>query len=152
LGHIKKDGFLLKRQAGNQNVPDGNNVRERQAQMAAETQPERAFAFLMNAEVRERQTQKVETPLCIMVKLVNYTEKPDEVNFILDSGASDHLVNNINLFSVYANLNLNVAIEIAKRGEFVNATAKGQVKLNNSGSKHYTACCIVRKSRTICYP
>jgi len=126
LGHIKKNCFLLKRQAVNRNVPDGNNVRERQAQMATETQPERAFAFLMNAEVSERQTQKVETQqkcgFAFMVKLVNYTKKPDEVNFILDSGASDHLVNNINLFSECENLNLNVA-EIAKRGEFVYATA-----------------------------
>jgi len=43
-------------------------------------------------------------------------------------------VNNINLFSEYENLNLNVTIEIAKRGEFVYATAKVQVKLNHSGS------------------
>jgi len=123
IGAYKKDCFLLKMQAGNQNVPDGNNVREGQAQMVTETQPERAFAFLMNAEVRERQTQKVEKQqkceFAFMVKLVNYTEKSDEVNFILDSGASDHLVNNINLFSEYENLNLNVAFEIAKRGEFV---------------------------------
>jgi len=86
LGHIKKDCFLLKRQAGNQNVPDGNNVREGQAQMATERQPERAFAFLMNAEVREGQTQKVETQQKCAFALVNYTEKTDEIIFILDSG------------------------------------------------------------------
>uniref|UniRef100_A0A034VMB1 Copia protein n=1 Tax=Bactrocera dorsalis TaxID=27457 RepID=A0A034VMB1_BACDO len=138
LGHIKKDCFFLKRQAGgNQNVHVQSNVRERQAQMATATQPERSFAFMMNVTVSEKQTQKAATQLdcafAFMMKLANSSEKTDGVDFILDSGASDHIVNDITVFSEYENINPSVAIEIAKRGEFVYATAKGQVSLNSSG-------------------
>nr|XP_041630463.1 cation-independent mannose-6-phosphate receptor isoform X2 [Drosophila kikkawai] len=138
LGHMKKDCFFLKRQAGgNQNIHAQSNVRERQAQMATATQPERSFAFMTNLAVRERQTQMAAAqPDCafaFMMKLANSSEQTDGVDFILDSGASDHIVNDITLFSEYENINPSVAIEIAKRGEFVYATAKGLVSLNSSG-------------------
>jgi len=58
LGHMKKDCFFLKRQAGgNQNVHVQSNVRERQAQMTTATQPERSFAFMKNVAVSERLAQ-----------------------------------------------------------------------------------------------
>jgi len=77
--HLKKDCFLLKRQP-NQNFTE-NKRKDGQAQMAtaATAQAERSFAF--------------------MLKNATSISKSSEAEFILDSGASDHLINDTALFS-----------------------------------------------------
>lgn len=114
LGHLKKDCFFLKRQAGNQNVAGENSGKEKQAQAARASQPDRGFAFMM------RQGKE--------------NTNASEVEFILDSGASDHLIKDATLFSEYEHLTSHVPIEVAKCGEYIHATAKGVVNLSSSGN------------------
>jgi len=111
-GHLKKDCFLLKRQNFSE-----NKRKDGQAQMAtaATAQAERSFAFMLRNATKN--------------------SKSSEAEFILDSGASDHLINDTALFSEYERLRSNVAIEIAKRGEFIYATAKGVVNLISYGKQ-----------------
>lgn len=113
-GHLKRDCFLLKRQVGNQNFASDISGQEKQAQIAT-TNSERGFAFMIRKE--------------------NINKNMGLIEFILDSGASDHLINDMSLFSEHENLQNHIAIEIAKRGEYIHATVKGVVNLTSSGRK-----------------
>lgn len=48
---------------------------------------------------------------------------------MLDSGASDHNINDENLFFDYVNLESPIKIAVAKCGEYIHATKQGKVKL-----------------------
>jgi len=103
-GHFKKDCFIFKRGLENKD-------KEKHAQ-AANVETGRSFAFML------RQGR-------------NYTGDGD-VSFILDSGASDHMINNINLFLTYSTLDTPIEIAIAKQGAYIYASAKGTVQLRSN--------------------
>ena len=57
-------------------------------------------------------------------------------NFLLDSGASDHLINQDKIFSSYTELNPPINISFAKNGVFIMATKKGKIDVvTNIGIK-----------------
>jgi len=69
-----------------------------------------------------------ERSFAFMLRNATSNSKSSEAEFIL--------INDTALFSEYERLPSNVAIEIAKRGEFIYATAKGVVNLNSCGNQN----------------
>lgn len=55
-----------------------------------------------------------------------------EVSFILDSGATDHIVNNADLFDVYVDLDKPIEIATAKVGTSVKAMKSGRIKIKTN--------------------
>ena len=65
----------------------------------------------------------------------NIEENLDSQDFLIDSGASDHIVNNDEYFIEWTNLNPPIKIEVAKKGETILATKRGTIKVEtNTGS------------------
>ena len=63
-------------------------------------------------------------------------ENGDKEIFILDSGASDHLINKEELYSNFIELQPPIKISVAKNGTFINATKKGTINvISNKGIK-----------------
>ena len=113
-GHIKKDCYYYKRTQ--------QDERQRTVQAVEITQPSTSnaantssFAFMTG----------------------NYQfENGDKEIFILDSGASDHLINNEESFSNFIELQPPIKISVAKNGTFINATKKGTINvISNKGIK-----------------
>jgi len=57
-----------------------------------------------------------------MIRTENINKNMGLIKFILDSGASDHFINDMSLFSENESLQNHIAIEIEKRGEYIHAT------------------------------
>ena len=53
----------------------------------------------------------------------------DTITFLLDSGASDYIINDDKLFLNFVYLDPLIKISVAKHGVFINATKKGQVNV-----------------------
>lgn len=53
----------------------------------------------------------------------------NEIKFLLDSGATDHLVNSLDFFTFIEDLKPPSKITIAKRGEYIMATKRGNMEL-----------------------
>lgn len=65
-----------------------------------------------------------------MIRHGTNLKKAGDISFILDSGASDHMINDKNLFVDYIDyIESPVEISVAKRGEYIYATAKGIMRL-----------------------
>lgn len=61
-------------------------------------------------------------------------ENSERLIFLLDSGASDHLINSDKEFSSVIELNPPMKISVAKNGEFITATKKGKIHvMSNTG-------------------
>jgi len=117
-GHFKKDCFIFKRGLENKD-------KEKHAQVV-NVETGRSFAFML------RQGR-------------NYTGDGD-ISFILDSGASDHMISNINLFSTYSTLGTPIEIAIAKQGAYI---CKGNSPTpKQSKFEHYTGKCPVLQGCT----
>ena len=61
--------------------------------------------------------------------LISETGASEKVRFILDSGATDHIVNRLDVFTTVENLAIPLQISIAKKGEKIAATKKGVIKI-----------------------
>lgn len=55
----------------------------------------------------------------------------DKITFLLDSGASDHIINRAEFFTDYINLLIPIKISVAKVGEFILATKRGSIKVTS---------------------
>ncbi|KAH8341604.1 hypothetical protein KR059_011697 [Drosophila kikkawai] len=66
-----------------------------------------------------------------MVNEVQGNLPVDKCGFILDSGASDHLINDESLFIDSVNLVPPLKIAVAKQGEYIYASKRGIVRLRN---------------------
>uniref|UniRef100_A0A6V7JQH5 Retrovirus-related Pol polyprotein from transposon TNT 1-94-like beta-barrel domain-containing protein n=1 Tax=Bracon brevicornis TaxID=1563983 RepID=A0A6V7JQH5_9HYME len=53
----------------------------------------------------------------------------DKLTFVLDSGATDHIVTQLNNFTTVKDLNVPVKISIAKRGETITALKRGEMSV-----------------------
>ena len=64
----------------------------------------------------------------------NIDETGNNITFILDSGASDHLINREDLTESFIELQPPMKISVAKNGAFVTATKKGKLNvISNMG-------------------
>jgi len=86
-----------------------------------------------NENNKQVHTATTKPGFAFMLKSVNqYNNNLNlNLNFILDSGATDHLINNESLFVDYADLETPIKIAVAKRGEYIFATKRGVVRLEN---------------------
>ncbi|CAG9137645.1 unnamed protein product [Plutella xylostella] len=104
--HFKKDcRFYKKTQSGGQNQPSGSGGPKRAAN---HVQPcddnEGSFAFMLsNCKLPESNSHSTKT----------------EISFLLDSGATDHIVNTLDVFSSYTELSSPLKIGVAKDGESI---------------------------------
>lgn len=105
-GHFKKDCFIFKKLQNNQNKENSTKAQ------TATVQSNTGFAFMLQ-------------------RMANSANK-NSVEFILDSGASDHMVNDINLLINSIHLEQPIAIAIAKCDEYIYATKRGTVVLQNN--------------------
>ncbi|KAH8350659.1 hypothetical protein KR084_002979, partial [Drosophila pseudotakahashii] len=67
-----------------------------------------------------------------MVKEVQENSGVDKCGLILDSGASDHLINDESLFIDSVELVPPLKIAVAKKGEYIYASKRGIVRLRNN--------------------
>lgn len=111
-GHIKRNCFAYKRISDNRSQEN-----HKQAQMAA-VQSDRGFAFMLRRD-----------PIY---------SKEGNIYFLLDSGASDHIIKDETLYADCINLDPPVKIAVAKMGQYIYAQKKGIVKLCNNFSDNIT--------------
>lgn len=61
------------------------------------------------------------------------TDVPEnKVSFILDSGASDHIINREDLFNTFSDISTPLKISVAKSGQFISATKKGTINVTSN--------------------
>lgn len=112
-GHFKRDCFFHKKaQEYNQ------SQRQRTVQTVQLNPPEnQSFAFMLGSHHY-------------------YKENKDKITFILDSGASDHIINRADLSANFSSLVTPIKISVAKNGQYVTATKKGSLEVfSNMGFK-----------------
>ncbi|CAK9797987.1 Copia protein, partial [Anthophora quadrimaculata] len=111
-GHKIKDCYYYKR---NQQY---NEERKRSIQTVQITEPsgsqENTSGFAFMAGNNETQNSK------------------GKITFLLDSGASDHIIKTDKLFSKYVMLQPPVKISVAKVGTFITATKKGNINVTSN--------------------
>lgn len=114
-GHIKRNCYHYKRELQYQNPDRKRTVQTIQVtQPSASTSENSSFAFMIG----DYQYEKVE----------------NTITFVLDSGASDHLVNRDDLFASFTELKNPLKISIAKNEAFITATKKGTINvISNMG-------------------
>jgi len=102
LGHMKKDCYGYKKQINNENNKQVHS---------ATTKP--GFAFMLKSVHQNNNNLNV------------------NLNLILESGATNHLINDESLFADYADLETPIKIVVAKHGEYIFATKRGVVRLEH---------------------
>jgi len=112
-GHFQKDCFKFKKLR-----PSNNKENEKQVQ-AASVIPQQGIAFMIR-------------------RVISHSAISGGVSFILDSGASDHIINNKSLYADHIDVESPIGIAVAKCGEYVYATSKGIVKLRSSSQVDVT--------------
>lgn len=110
-GHIKKNCYYYKK-----GMQYKSAERRRTIQTVQVTQPSNnensGFAF--------------------MVGDYQYENMDNTITFVLDSGASDHLVNRDDVFTSFTDLNNPLKISIAKNETFISATKKGTINVTSN--------------------
>lgn len=59
----------------------------------------------------------------------------NDITFLLDSGATDHIVNNQDFFSAYTQITSPLKINIAKTGAFIHALGRGRIDVTSNLGK-----------------
>lgn len=99
----KRDCYYFKRTINQKNTPDRTRT-------------------IQTVEINQGSTSDDFSGFAFMTGDYQQENDDDKVSFLLDSGASDHIINRDDLFIAYENLNTPVKISIAKNGEFISAT------------------------------
>lgn len=112
-GHMKNDCYYYKRNNKPNNADRTRTVQAVKLTQASDSNEFSGFAF-MTADYQEQ-----------------YLDK-NKITFILDSGASDHIINREDLFTSSTDLNTPLKISIAKTGAFISATKKGILNVTSN--------------------
>ena len=56
----------------------------------------------------------------------------EKIEFIIDSGASHHIINDDSVFEDFINLETPIQIQTAKRGVYILATKEGTIRLTSN--------------------
>ena len=107
-GHFKRDCFYYKRALEQKQPQRKRMVQTIQCNPAANENP--SFAFMLGSQ----QCNK---------------EEKNKITFILDSGASDHIINRHDLSTHFSTLLTPIKISVAKNGQFITATKKGSLEV-----------------------
>lgn len=112
--HTKNDCYYYKKMV---NDPDDRNFRTLQTVQTSENSGQN-FAFMVSRGVLQRRNET------------------SEITFILDSGATDHLVNQPDVFTTFTKLVSPLKIAVAKSDTSISATMKGTIHvITNQGVK-----------------
>jgi len=84
-----------------------------------------------NKENRQAQVATSQHGLAFMLKTYQINSNTDKFGFILDSGATDHLINDESLFVDSVELEYPLKIAVAKQGTYIYATKREIVRLFN---------------------
>lgn len=110
-GHFKRDCFYFKKASEYKQPPMKRTLQTVQLKPAEDNN--QGFAFMLGT----KQYQK---------------EDENKVTFILDSGASDHIINRSDLSTSFSTLLKPVQISVAKNGQFITATKKGSLSVTSN--------------------
>lgn len=110
-GHFKIDCFHYKKQQ-QQQIHKKENYKTAQA---ITTQVENGFAFMIKCQ-----------------------GTIDRTSFLLDSGASDHMINDTSMFTHSIKLDPPLKISVAKSGQYIYATRKGIIKCETNIGQQIT--------------
>lgn len=107
--HIKRDCYYYKQMTGK------HREQSRVIQQIETTNTnQESFAFMLQNMCRQSDSAK------------------NHLTFLMDSGATDHIVNQLDVFTKYTELNPPIRIGIAKSGASVLATAKGCIEVTTN--------------------
>lgn len=83
--------------------------------------------------INQNATNEQTDGFIFMVGEENYDvdTQDNKISFILDSGATEHIINNSKMFSVSEGLPAPMKISIAKRGTFIQATKIGAIEVTS---------------------
>lgn len=110
-GHFKRDCYYNKKTSEQKQPPRKRTVQT--IQLKPTENNNQGFAFMLGA----KQYQK---------------EVNNKVTFILDSGASDHIINRSDLSMDFSTLSKPVQISVAKNGQYITATKKGSLEVTSN--------------------
>lgn len=110
-GHVKKECYHFKRMMGDNQAPRTRTLQNIETQQPFISNKSFGFAFMLGAQ----------KPI----------EHVNEVTFLLDSGASDHIINRQDLFIHYSRLIIPLKISVAKNGTYITATKRGTIKVTS---------------------
>lgn len=114
--HFKKDCRFFKNQQ--QNGPSTSNSYRTANNIQPCSGEEGGFAFMFS---------KCKLPAAAENRLSN-----NEICFLLDSGATDHIVNTLDAFTTYVELPTPLKIGVAKNGTSILAFGKGRIEVNTN--------------------
>ncbi|OXU16668.1 hypothetical protein TSAR_014492 [Trichomalopsis sarcophagae] len=106
--HERKDCYFLK----NNTTGEDNQRTLHTIQMQNE---EQKFTFMTADQVENKQSSDL-----------------TKVNFVIDSGATDHVLKDIDIFKTLSTLDKPIKISIAKKGEAINATKIGTIEVTTN--------------------
>lgn len=112
-GHVKNDCYFFKRMKQH----DKNTDRTRTVQAVEINQPSTSNGF---------------SGFAFMAGDFQEGKQDNIIQFLLDSGASDHIINREDLFVSYTDLHIPLKISIAKNNEFISATKKGTLQVTSN--------------------
>lgn len=111
-GHIKNDCYYYKNSNQQKSTERTRTVQAVEINQPSNENNFSGFAFMMG----EYQAD----------------DHGNKITFLLDSGASDHIINREDLFINHINLLTPLKISIAKNGEFISATKKGTLHVTSN--------------------
>ena len=113
MGHVKKDCFYYKRGLQHQNAEKTRTVQTVQVPQPSTVGNISSFAFVVGGFQSE-------------------VDVKNKITFLLDSGASDHLINREDLAVNFNELEEPIKISVAKNETFITATKKGTMNVTTN--------------------
>ncbi|CAK9816176.1 Copia protein [Anthophora plagiata] len=113
-GHMKRECYFFKRSL-----------------QYAEKKKATAQATQVMAEVEMENPGETTTSFAFMTGEYQQKGKDNKLNFLLDSGASEHITNRENVFSSFEEIKPPMKISIAKEGAFILATKRGTIEVTS---------------------
>lgn len=111
-GHVKKNCYHYKRTLNYQNFNRNRTVQ--------------------NVELSQPMTSNDNTTGFAFMAGDFKSQDDNKITFLLDSGASDHLVNRDDLFDDFVQLQTPVKISVAKTGAYITATKRGTIQITSN--------------------
>ena len=108
--HIKRDCYYYKQ---NLKIKDRYKKRNNHQSSASTAIKDQSFAFMVSSETQQNKDK-------------------DSSHFVLDSGATEHIINDYNLFTEYEELMEPIRITVAKIGTVIEATHIGKIKVTTT--------------------
>lgn len=114
-GHLKKNCFHYKKSTNQQKYNNENKTRT-----------------IQNVNTIQSSKPDEFSGFAFMTGMHKHKDQSNKITFLLDSGASDHIINRDDLFSTYTTLTVPLKISVAKNSEFISATKSGTLQVTSN--------------------